>query len=131
MHDLASTHFEYSMRVYWREHLIQKRRYTIWCSCFQRCTCCLCRSFPEHHRRKSAKKGFFCKVIGARMQCLGKSKGRSYAPMKKVARLHLNEFYAKPNQELRGVLRFLGVRFPDWLHDMALLNRRQDKHSMQ
>ena len=50
-------------------------------------------------------------------KCLGSGKGRSYEDMSAFARNWLNNYYMKPNQELKDWLSYNGQRLPIWLSD--------------
>lgn len=41
----------------------------------------------------SRKKGYYCPVVGNRIKCLGKGKGRPYKPMKPESQKYLNDYY--------------------------------------
>eukprot|EP00117_Sycon_ciliatum_P012908 scpid22021/ scgid13784/ Bifunctional heparan sulfate N-deacetylase/N-sulfotransferase; Glucosaminyl N-deacetylase/N-sulfotransferase; Sulfateless; Heparan sulfate N-deacetylase; Heparan sulfate N-sulfotransferase len=69
------------------------------------------------HIKKSATKGFFCPVINGKLKCLGKGKGRTYAPMEPSARTLLKAYYAEHNKDLAKILGSMKVPLPTWLKE--------------
>ncbi|XP_043917595.1 bifunctional heparan sulfate N-deacetylase/N-sulfotransferase 3-like [Protopterus annectens] len=61
-------------------------------------------------------KGFWCQLLeGGKTKCLGKSKGRKYAPMDSESRAFLSSYYKDHNVDLSGLLHRLGQPLPSWL----------------
>ncbi|XP_068736293.1 bifunctional heparan sulfate N-deacetylase/N-sulfotransferase 4-like [Montipora capricornis] len=61
-------------------------------------------------------KGFYCQITSqGGNQCLGKGKGRQYAPIDGKSRQFLEEYYKKPNKDLADLLRFFRRPQPSWL----------------
>lgn len=52
-----------------------------------------------------------------RTKCLGKGKGRPYAPMKPETKTFLKKHYRLDNEALLQLLSRLGYSIPDWLED--------------
>ena len=69
--------------------------------------------------RYDKRKGFYCSVIEGkkRPQCLGKGKGRHYAPMTPETQKYLRNFYRPHNEALVKLLSRLGYTTPDWLEE--------------
>ena len=52
-----------------------------------------------------------------RPQCLGKGKGRHYAPMMPETQTYLRSFFRPHNEALVKLLSRLGYTTPDWLEE--------------
>ncbi|KAG8592984.1 hypothetical protein GDO81_000686 [Engystomops pustulosus] len=64
----------------------------------------------------STEKGFWCQLLdGGKTKCLGKNKGRKYAPMDLESRVFLSSYYQDHNIELSKLLHRLGQPLPSWL----------------
>ena len=66
--------------------------------------------------RFDKRKGFYCQVTSqGGTHCLGKGKGRHYAPIDERSQRFLEEYYQKPNKELADLLQLLKKPLPNWL----------------
>ncbi|CAD6191323.1 unnamed protein product [Caenorhabditis auriculariae] len=63
----------------------------------------------------SKSKGFHCRVVQNKLKCLGKGKGRSYAPMSEATRMRLGKHFSLHNSALHKFLRRSGEPVPKWL----------------
>lgn len=68
------------------------------------------------------QKGFYCQRLrrdshNDGIHCLGKSKGRKYAPMSQKVRLYLNRHYLAHNRQLAQLLSDIGQPLPVWLDE--------------
>jgi len=71
-----------------------------------------------HLLKYDPHKGFFCQITSTdKTKCLGKGKGRSYAPMDLEAKELLRKFYRKANIALSKLLVRLEQPVPDWLEE--------------
>ena len=64
-----------------------------------------------------AKKGFFCPLNHGKIKCLGKGKGRIYAPMEQESLKYLLDYYRLYNENLLKLLQRLGYAIPEWLKE--------------
>ena len=64
-----------------------------------------------------AKKGFFCPLKRGKIKCLGKGKGRVYAPMEQESLKYLQDYYRLYNENLLKLLQRLGYAIPEWLKE--------------
>ncbi|XP_069951681.1 bifunctional heparan sulfate N-deacetylase/N-sulfotransferase isoform X1 [Cherax quadricarinatus] len=70
------------------------------------------------HLRYDKRKGFFCQVIEEdKTKCLGRGKGRVYAPMNESDAKLLKEYYQPYNIALEKLLTRLDYPVPGWLED--------------
>ncbi|UMM30637.1 hypothetical protein L5515_012434 [Caenorhabditis briggsae] len=74
--------------------------------------------FPfETHIRFSPSKGFHCRLINGKTECLGESKGRKYSEMSQELRQKLDGIFALDNSALFKFLRKNRLKIPDWLEE--------------
>lgn len=72
----------------------------------------------SEHLRYDPKKGFFCQITQRNStKCLGRSKGRHYAPMDPRAEKFLKAFYLSHNVALSKLLARLRQPIPNWLQE--------------
>jgi len=62
-----------------------------------------------------SSKGFYCMNFGGRRKCLGRGKGRQYAPMVEEDRQWLSSYYLKYNRDLIKLLTKHDLDMPSWL----------------
>ncbi|CAJ0584851.1 unnamed protein product, partial [Mesorhabditis spiculigera] len=65
--------------------------------------------------RFSPSKGYWCTLTQGKTKCLGKSKGRHYAPMSDVLRQKLNGIFHADNLALQKLLQKWHIPQPAWL----------------